>query len=279
VAARWSRARQQGGVLVRSAPTAGALIALGWLGAMACAGSDERPPTLGDFNLGGSGGSDDDDDDVRDDAGAGQSGSSTSGTAGSRNTGAGGSAGAAGTGGTAGTSNGGSGGTGSSDLCQGGTWEGDFTAYEQAGLSDLSGYSEVTGDLYIGGNIDLTTTDVSSLGALSCLETVTGFISIFDSPALVDLSGLEALRQAGRLSVTNNAGLVSLEGLNELVITGSLTVRSNPSLLTLGAGVLGTSAVVIGDNAALPQCVADAFAEQLGQECTCSENDDDATCP
>jgi hypothetical protein len=244
------------------------LIASAALAGVGCSDED-RPPAIGDYIGEGAGGG------AAGSASAGTAGSGPSGSAGSADdAGAAGSSGAAGSAGAAG-----SGGTASSDTCRGDTRDSGLDVFAQATLEQLRGYRVVDGDLYIGGNINVTATDVSSLAALSCLETVTGHFSIFDSPDLRDLSGLERLTQVNRLSITNNVGLETLEQLNNLVVEDSLTVRNNPSLSVLGDGIVGASELAIGNNATLPQCLADALAERLGSACTCAMNDEDATCP
>lgn len=74
---------------------------------------------------------------------------------------------------------------------------------------------------------------LDGVGALARLERVGGAFSIRldESPALVDLDGLESLREVGELELSGNGLLASLRGLRALAtVRGNVTIRDNPML-------------------------------------------------
>jgi hypothetical protein len=164
--------------------------------------------------------------------------------------------------------------------CSRGTWTGDFSARSAADLQQLSGYTHVTGTLYVGVSSSATTTDVTSLSALSCLEQVDGSVTILENSFLRDLAGLERLGLVGvNFTVSTNAQITTLEALTELVVLDVLHIRANPELTTLGGGILSAGNMYINENAALPQCRAEALAMALGLTCNCEDNSPGVSCP
>lgn len=115
--------------------------------------------------------------------------------------------------------------------CEDLTFQGDHTG---AGVDDLIGYSEVSGDLRI--------LQVGDLSLLQCLTRVAGDITIIDNPDLADLTGLEALDEIlGAMFIQNNPVLTSLDGL-ELSTFGtapdgndvvSISISGNPMLTSI----------------------------------------------
>jgi hypothetical protein len=249
-----------------------------WLGAC---GGDDQPPPLADFDAPERTGS-------SSTSGAGGGGSSIptpseTGGAGTGNPASGtggansyiptptetGSMNVAGQGG-AGT---GTGPTPPTETCSQGTWTGNFSARSAADLQQLVGYTHVTGTLYVGTSASASGTDVTSLLALSCLEQVDGSLTLLENPVLIDLEGLEQLAFVGDdFTVSTNASLRSLEAVTQLVVGDVLHLRANPQLTLLGAGLLSATTLYINENAALPQCRADALANELGLLCNCAGN-------
>lgn len=248
-----------------------------WLGA--CGGEDQ-PPALADYDM---------PDRPRSNAPAGVGGSSSIPTPGE---GAGGSSASSGSAGSAGSyiptpveegpaqqgSAGTSGQAGASASppvadCSLGTWAGDFDARSAADLQQLTGYTQVTGGLYVGPSSSSSGTDVTSLLALSCLEQVGASVTILENPALRDLQGLEQLSLVGDdFTISTNAQLRSLAALTDLVVTDVLHIRANPQLTLLSEDVLSAGELYIEENPALPQCRADLLAEALGLPCNCQDN-------
>lgn len=178
------------------------------------------------------------------------------------------------TGGQAGTAS-----TAPVEPCSLGTWLGNFSARSAAELQQLSGYTHVSGRLYVGVSSSGVTTDVTSLAALSCLEQVDGEVHILENHNLRDLAGLERLALVGgNFTVSTNAQIATLEALTGLVVTDVLHIRANPQLTTLGDGILSAAVMYINENPALPQCLAEALALDLGLTCNCENNAEGGTC-
>lgn len=160
--------------------------------------------------------------------------------------------------------------------CTRGTLTGAADIFSQADIADFAGYTRITGSLYVGTNISIAFTNVSSLQALECLEVVEGEVTILESPELVDLTGLENLESAEALKISFNSGLESLNGLTNLSLgSGGLLVRSNPALTELTDGIVALEpmgTVDILNNSSLPDCAAEALATSLGTTCSCSGN-------
>jgi hypothetical protein len=167
-------------------------------------------------------------------------------------------------------------------------------------LDGLQGVTRLTGGLLLHDN-GLAT--LSHLAALSEVEALTieerGLVDltgleglervggdgmyVIGATQLVSLRGLEALaRIDGRLFVTSNPALVELAGLEHLVeIGGDLVVQNNDALTSLAALDALThlgGALSAVSNAVLPACEIESLAARTGVSCSCSGNDDDASC-
>ena len=85
-----------------------------------------------------------------------------------------------------------------------------------------------SGTLFISNNSDLT-----SLGALSSLETISGGITIRNNPNLQSLAGFDPSRVSGRVTIESNRRLSStaVEALGERLrqrgFSGVFTNRNN----------------------------------------------------
>jgi hypothetical protein len=75
--------------------------------------------------------------------------------------------------------------------------------------------------------------DSADLSRLSCVERITGELSIVDT-TLQDVTGLESLKAVGGLSIRDNPALVSLRGLDHLsAVDVGLFIMRNESLVEL----------------------------------------------
>jgi hypothetical protein len=110
-----------------------------------------------------------------------------------------------------------------------GIWHGDYRIDTPDDLKALSGYTSVTGSLFI------TDSSLSSLEGLECLIHVGGSLLIDGNRSLTSLTGLGRLKSVGsNLYFIVNDSLTSLAGLERLEsIGGSLGVTSNLSLTSL----------------------------------------------
>lgn len=105
--------------------------------------------------------------------------------------------------------------------CQGATLR---TAAE---LSAFAACSDVKGDLRV------TQTTLTDLGALSNLRSVSGTLEISHNPQLEDLTGLEQLTHVEALEIRGNAELDQIEALANLSSARFITIAHNPSLGSL----------------------------------------------
>lgn len=173
---------------------------------------------------------------------------------------------------------GGAPGDGGPGPCDRGVLQGSINANSQLELEAARGYTEVTGALYIGTNIQVQRTNVSTLSPLGCLERVGGLFTILESPLLVDLTGLERLEFVSDFRISSNAGLLSLDGPQQLTVE-DLLVRDNPSLVSLGTGIVGATTLQIFDNPSLPQCEVTVLEQTTAAACpSCSNNGGTGTC-
>ena len=170
-----------------------------------------------------------------------------------------------------------------------------------ASLEGLNNLSEA-GDVAITGNKLLT--DLKGLRGLTHLnslvlenepliknfvglDNVTYFGSwssdIIGNDALEDFTGLAKVASIGNeFTVANNKSLKSFNGFQSLkLLAWTFTVSGNPELSSISA--LSTvneirSDVAIKDNPKLPSCQIQAMLAGAGKTCTCSGNDDAASC-
>jgi hypothetical protein len=172
--------------------------------------------------------------------------------------------------------------------------EGSLTVMDSS-LTTLAGLESLTsvgGDLVILNNSALT-----NLDALHALTTVGAEVRVQDNAKLTSVGGLGALTSIpGSLMVYRNAALttLSLASLTSVAsgplnnphhmgpLSLQLYVSTNNAMTSLNLPALtfvGPNGLQIYDNAALPQCQADALATQLATTCNCDRNTGTAGCP
>ncbi len=109
-------------------------------------------------------------------------------------------------------------------------WKGDYIIEDQEDILLLNGFTEVTGDLNIIGELFLSgppLPKVTSLESLNQLKTIGGDLYIEDT-ALSDLQGLNILSSVGGdVNIIHNFRLTNLKGLDSLEsIGGNLIIRN-----------------------------------------------------
>lgn len=122
------------------------------------------------------------------------------------------------------------------------TYVGDVTLNTQAEVDAFgaNGYTEVTGELFIGVlgdiiNLDSISSDIVDLSSLNTLTTVGGQMSIYNNQNLTTLTGLENLTtlQSG-LHINLNFGLTSISALSNITtVNGNLTILMAHELASL----------------------------------------------
>ena len=110
-------------------------------------------------------------------------------------------------------------------------WNGDYEITSSADIANLSGYTEVTGNLFIHSSA------LTSLSGLDNLTTVGNSLCIWENVLLTSLNGFESLTSVGvDLDIENNSSLTSLSGLDNLTIVGrDLIIYENGALTSLSA--------------------------------------------
>lgn len=105
-------------------------------------------------------------------------------------------------------------------------WPGDYYILTEADLESLSGYTSVTGTLFI------HYPTLISLEGLECLTQVGGNLEIYENDSLISLEGLENLKYVGgHMRIRDNDSLTSLEGLEKIKSVGSeLEINNNDEL-------------------------------------------------
>jgi hypothetical protein len=150
-----------------------------------------------------------------------------------------------------------------SDLCNGGTWNGDVSTFRQTEIDKLAGCERINGNLQIRSFPE----EGLSLAALSSLREVHGNVLIERVPSLAglealeqvgnlqlseigdtDLSALHSLRRieftaagwspGGTINIQGSHNLKSLAGLEQLEAWNSLSLIDSPELATV-AGIAG----------------------------------------
>ena len=108
----------------------------------------------------------------------------------------------------------------------------DVKATTQANIDSLGGVVTIIGDFEIQPDAD---SDITSLEALSCLETVEGDLRISKTQTLQSLTGLDRVTSiSGTLTISRNPMLRSLAGLEGLVFVGDrLSISTNDNLQSL----------------------------------------------
>lgn len=171
------------------------------------------------------------------------------------------------------------------DACTAGIWDDDASVQGPLGLDELRGYTGITGNLrlgydggptdvyafpdglsalscltFVGGDLEIFMTDLSSLAGLDNLESVGGDVWIGDRPVPEDSPEL----------FFGNPELASLQGLGALAsVGGSLFLRYNPALADVD-GLSGLTSVevflVIEANDALTDVDGLGGLTALGEE-------------
>jgi hypothetical protein len=111
-------------------------------------------------------------------------------------------------------------------------------------ISEIAGYSKVFGSLEIDG------TDLECLDFLACLTEVGGDVFVTNNDDLLDLSGIDNLRDigtefsvAGSLSISNNNAMVDMNGFNSLRQTTISFVFNRNESVEVISGLTGLIAV------------------------------------
>jgi hypothetical protein len=181
---------------------------------------------------------------------------------------------------------------------------GNLEIVENATLASLEGLHQIgmAGEITIAENLllkdlkglrGLTSADGFELSNNPLVENFEGLenveyfgavgLYVFNDDALVDFSGLDKVRSIGAdFSVSSNDALTSFAGL-EAVENLAWTVRiSNNTVLASISELESVTTirgdVTIEDNPLLPSCDIDKVLSPLSKPCTCSGNDDAATC-
>jgi hypothetical protein len=150
--------------------------------------------------------------------------------------------------------------------CDRGTFVGDASG----SMSELEGYTSIRGSLYIESNLN-------DLSALRCLERIevdsqrtppTGLLSIRNTTALTDLSGLERLTTVdGILRIEDNNVLRDLSGLLALTSVGNISIDDNAALCQDDVDALlarlGRTAQSVNNNGACGRCDRGAFSGEV----------------
>jgi Receptor L domain len=124
------------------------------------------------------------------------------------------------------------------------------------------GCEVVTGDLRI------TASTLSDLGAFAQLRSVTGRLAIEGNPQLYRVVGLSRLTQVGELRVDGNPRLNSLSGLQSLERARVVEIRNNPRLCARGMlpDLAHVEQVTLHQNRGLSRSDVTRFVERVGLE-------------
>jgi hypothetical protein len=181
---------------------------------------------------------------------------------------------------------------------------GELNVIENTALASLEGLHNIgmSGRITIGGNpalasLDglrgLTSSDGFEFNSNPLVTNFTGLAnleyfgaegaSVLFNAGLVDFTGLTSLRSIGAgFTVAGNDALVSFAGLEAVErLAWTVRISDNPLLSSIGELESLTEIrgdVTIEDNPLLPTCAVDALLTPLGKTCTCSGNDDAASC-
>ncbi len=124
-------------------------------------------------------------------------------------------------------------------------------------LTSIRGFSatSIGGDFILRGNPQLT-----QLGTMSALTSISGALTIDDNDALVDLTGLTGTMHhvSGAVTITGNANLTGLGSLSHATAMGAGSILNNPKLGTCKAvevdHCVPNSTVSISGNLAQNNC-------------------------
>ena len=99
------------------------------------------------------------------------------------------------------------------------------------GRVSLSNLTELRGYVAVDGSVSLQQIEDGDLTALSCVEEITGELSIQYSPGLTTLHGLERLARIGEvLHLRFNDNLLDVDGLSGLTDVSTINLWDNPAL-------------------------------------------------
>ena len=159
---------------------------------------------------------------------------------------------------------------GAGDASQLQSCPGDYLIEDAEQLAGLALCSSIEGDLRV------EKTSLTSLDALSNLETVGGELKLFQNAELVDLSALSNLKAVdGKLVLNQNNALTSLAGLGSLTNIGEgLYVGYNGVLPNLDGldGLIDVGFIFIGVNNALKHIDALVSLETVGSHLLIKNN-------
>ena len=169
---------------------------------------------------------------------------------------------------------------------------GDHLALSSPALAsvDFPALTSIPDDLFVSG------TALTSLAGLGTVTSIAGSLRLIGNTALSDTAGLAGLTDIGAdLMVNENPAMatLSLPALASVGASGpppgqsgpssrQFYVASNPMLTRIDVPALtfvGAGGVRINNNAALPQCQADAVAAKTGKTCDCAGNAGAGSCP
>jgi hypothetical protein len=100
---------------------------------------------------------------------------------------------------------------------------------------DAFAFTEVTGNLSIGGSLNGGGSDITNLDGLVDLTSVGGGLSVGFNPLLTNIDGLANLSSSvGGISINHNTSLTNVDGLSSVTSIGSqMIIWSNDALLNL----------------------------------------------
>ena len=105
---------------------------------------------------------------------------------------------------------------------------GDYPIYNSTDIADLSGCTEITG------NLTIEHTALTSLTGLENIRNVHGSLHIYNNDDLTNLDGLRnILSLGGALEIVDNPSLTSLTELENLTSVGGLIIIENGALTSL----------------------------------------------
>lgn len=120
-----------------------------------------------------------------------------------------------------------------------------------------NGYTEITGELFIGYNNGYQLSDINDLTPLSTITTIGGDITVQSNGQLQSLNGLHNINTMdGTFVISNNPNLLSLDDLSEINDSSHkilvLIIQYNPSLTNLnGVEGLTCANIILDGNSGL----------------------------
>lgn len=111
------------------------------------------------------------------------------------------------------------------------TWYGNAFINDADDITALSGYTVISGDVYI------KDTDLANIDGLSGITTITGSITITDNPSLTSITGLNNITRASGITVSRNTILSSI-AFDNLETATSLDIAANPQISSISCNSL-----------------------------------------